>query len=44
MIYHADGMSYGALPNRGEFLTQGEDCRSSFGQDAMRQFQVLQKW
>jgi hypothetical protein len=44
IVYHADGMSYGSLPNRGEWLTQGESCRSSFGHDAMRQVLVLQKW
>jgi len=44
IVYHFDGQTYGALPNRGEFLTQGENCRSSFGDDAMRQLLVLQKW
>jgi hypothetical protein len=44
LIYHADGQTYGSLPNRGEFLTQGAECRSSFGHDAMRQVLVLQKW
>ena len=44
IVYHADAMSYGSLPNRGEWLTQGENCRSSFGHDAMRQVLVLQKW
>lgn len=44
VIYHADGQTYGSLPNRGEFLTQGDDCRSSFGEDAMRQVLILQKW
>jgi hypothetical protein len=44
VIYHADGSTYGPVPNRGEWLTQGENCRSSFGHDAMRQFLVLQKW
>ena len=41
---HADGQTYYPLPNHGEFLTQGTDCRSSFGQDALRHFQILQKW
>jgi hypothetical protein len=45
VIYHYDGQTYGSLPNRGEWLTQGRpDCRSSFGDDAMRQLLVLQKW
>ena len=44
IIYHADGKSYYPLPNKGEFLTQGTDCRSSFGLDAMRQLQIGQKW
>ena len=44
IVYHFDGQTYGALPNRGEFLTQGANCRSSFGDDAMRQFLILQKW
>lgn len=34
------------FPNRGEFLTQlpAPECRSSFGDDAMRHLQILQKW
>ena len=44
IVYHFDGQTYGALPNRGEFLTQGENCRSSFGDDAMRHLLILQKW
>ncbi len=46
VIYHWDGQTYGDLPNRGEWhtYTQGEDCRSSFGLDAMRQLVILQKW
>jgi len=44
LVYHFDGMTYGSLPNRGEFLTQGASCRSSFGEDAMRQILILQKW
>jgi hypothetical protein len=43
VVYHADGMTYGSLPNRGEFVTQGPDCRSSFGADAHRQLIVTQK-
>lgn len=44
LVYHSDGKTYGALPNAGEFLTQGENCRSSFGEDAMRHLVILQKW
>lgn len=44
VIYHFDGQTYHPLPNRGEFLTQGENCRSSFGEDAMRQLIVFQKF
>ena len=43
IIYHFDGQTYDPLPNRGEFLTQGSNCRSSFGQDAMRQMIIFQK-
>lgn len=43
VIYHFDGQTYHPLPNRGEFLTQGENCRSSFGEDAMRQLIIFQK-
>jgi hypothetical protein len=44
VIYHWFGGTYGSLPNRGEFVTQGPDCRSSFGDDAMRQIIVLQNY
>lgn len=44
VIWHADGRTYGELPNRGESFTQGPDCRSSYGDDAMRHLAVLQKW
>ena len=44
VVYHFDGQTYGPLPNRGEHLTQGAECRSSFGEDAMRHLLVLQKW
>jgi hypothetical protein len=44
IVYHFDGRTYGPLPNAGEHLTQGADCRSSFGEDAMRHLLVLQKW
>jgi hypothetical protein len=43
-VYHADGQTYYPFPNRGEFLTQGGNCRSSFGHDAMRHVVILQKW
>jgi hypothetical protein len=43
VIYHFDGLTYHPLPNRGEFVTRGDDCRSSFGVDAMRQLIVVQK-
>jgi hypothetical protein len=41
VIYHSDGGSYHPLPNHGEMLTQGSTCRSSFGEDAMRQLLIL---
>ena len=44
VIYHFDGQTYGPLPNAGESQTQGESCRSSFGDDAMRHVQILQQW
>ncbi|MBI2571843.1 MAG: hypothetical protein HYV63_32945 [Candidatus Schekmanbacteria bacterium] len=44
VIYHFYGTTYGELPNAGEYLTQGSDCRSSFGEDAMRQLLILQQW
>lgn len=44
VIYHSDGQAYHPLPNRGEFLTQGATCRSSFGEDAMRQMIIFQKF
>jgi len=43
VIYHWDGQTYGTLPNHGEFNTQGPGCRSSYGEDAMRQLLILQK-
>jgi hypothetical protein len=44
VIYHFDGQTYGSLPNRGEWLTQGQPtCRSSFGEDAMRHLLITQK-
>jgi hypothetical protein len=44
IVYHADGMTYHSLPNRGEYLTQGSTCRSSFGEDAFRHLLILQEW
>jgi len=44
VVYHFYGETSYPFPNRGEYLTQGEDCRSSFGQDSMRHLIVLQKW
>ena len=44
VIYHSNGQTYGPLPNAGESQTQGENCRSSFGDDAMRHLQILQQW
>ena len=43
LVFHNNGKTYGDLPNAGEFLTQ-PSCRSSFGDDAMRQLNILQKW
>jgi hypothetical protein len=42
LVYHFDGRTYGPVPNRGEFLTQGPTCRSSFGEEAFRQIVILQ--
>jgi len=44
LVYHADGQTYYPFPNRGEFLTQGPSCRSSFGHDAMRHLFIGQKY
>ena len=41
VIYHADGNTYGALPDRGDAVS---GCRNSFGSDALRQFIILQKF
>ena len=43
VIYHSDGQAYDPFPNRGEQVTAGPDCRSSFGADAMRQLLIIQK-
>ena len=42
VIYHHDGSTYYPLPNRGEFLTQGPGCRSSFGMAALRHLVIVQ--
>lgn len=44
VVYHLFGEAPYPFPNLGERLTQGETCRSSFGEDSMRQLLVLQKW
>jgi len=43
-VYHAFGESSYPFPNIGEQRTQGGSCRSSFGEDSMRQLLILQKW
>ncbi|MCU1427760.1 MAG: hypothetical protein JWL83_1760 [Actinomycetia bacterium] len=40
VIYHADGLTWGPVPTRGE---TGSTCRPSFGSDAMRQLFIGQK-
>jgi hypothetical protein len=44
VVYHLFGRTSYPFPNIGEYLTQGETCRSSFGEDSMRHLIVLQKW
>lgn len=44
VVYHASGQAAYPFPNVGELRTQGADCRSSFGEDSMRQLLILQKW
>ena len=44
LIYQFDGKTYHPLANYGESVTQGDDCRSSYGADAMRQLVIFQKW
>jgi hypothetical protein len=39
VIYHFDGHTYGPVPNAGE---ANNNCHSSFGIDAMRQFIIIQ--
>jgi hypothetical protein len=43
LVFHSDGKTWGSLPNHGEFNTQGPSCRSSYGDDAMRQLVITQK-
>jgi hypothetical protein len=43
VVYHFLGESSYPFPNLGEFLTQGENCRSSYGEDSMRHLIILQK-
>jgi hypothetical protein len=40
VIYHFDGKTYGPVPNFGEAKNS---CRSSYGDDAMRQFLIIYK-
>ena len=44
VVYHFSGQTSYPFPNLGELLTQGDTCRSSFGEDSMRHLLVLQKW
>lgn len=44
VVYHFFGQTSYPFPNLGEYLTQGDTCRSSFGEDSMRHLIVLQKW
>jgi hypothetical protein len=44
VVYHLFGQTSYPFPNLGEYLTQGDTCRSSFGEDSMRHLIVLQKW
>ena len=44
VVYHFSGQTSYPFPNLGEYLTQGDTCRSSFGEDSMRHLIVLQKW
>jgi hypothetical protein len=45
VIYQSDGEADHPFPNRGEKLTAGSEagCRSSFGEDAMRQLTILMR-
>lgn len=42
VVYDFFGRTAYPFPNLGELQTQGPDCRSSFGEDAMRQLVILQ--
>ncbi|MDX6553940.1 MAG: hypothetical protein QOD86_135 [Miltoncostaeaceae bacterium] len=45
VVFHAAGRTAYPFPNLGELLThEGAECRSSFGEDTMRQLLILQKW
>jgi len=44
VVYHFFPETSYPFPTRGELLTQGDDCRSSFGEDAMRHLLVVQQW
>ena len=47
VVWNFSGRTSYPFPNRGELLTQvppSSECRSSFGEDAMRHLLVLQKW
>ena len=44
VVYHFFGQAPYPFPNIGELRTQGDNCRSSFGEDSMRQLIFLQKW
>jgi hypothetical protein len=44
VVYHLFGRTSYPFPNVGEYLTHGDTCRSSFGEDSMRHLIVLQKW
>lgn len=44
VVYHFFGQTSYPFPNLGESLTQGDTCRSSFGEDSMRHLVILQKW
>ena len=40
VVYHFDGKVYGAVPTFGE---ANNNCRPTYGIDAMRQFLIIQK-
>ena len=45
VIYHADGQTWGALPNHAEAASfaEGGPCRSSYSSDAFRHVLIAQK-